>query len=462
MSEFLSRKAEMVPRAFSPGNDLTADQQRVDDPSASIKSSDSQKIVGNILALGSGEVVTRVVAFMGTAYLARELGPTGFGIIGFAMALCGYLSLAVHAGFDEIGAREVARRPHEASAIAASVVLVRLALAFVALAAIGVVVWFLDKPPTVKLVVVLTGLSFLSLAVDTSWVHKGLERNRQVGLALVLGQILYVGTVFLVVRGPGDVVLVPLAQFLGETSAALLLAISVFRLGEIKLDLREGFNVLRSSGFLALSRLLRTLIFTFDVVLLGFLLGERQVGLYAAPYRFCFLLLAIALAMHISYLPILTRALAQGTKQVGYLVERSVELSAAVAAPMIVGGMILAGPLLNTLFGSGYLEGVGAFRLLILSIGFIFVSGAIHNVLLVCDRIRAEAWIVGGAAALNIGLNFLLIPLYGLVGAAFATAAAEFCETNGIVSLSTPEVYQPRPNLEHEAVPNVPFEVAVN
>jgi len=389
------------------------------------KSFDSEKIVGNILALGSGEIVARGVAFIGTAYLARELGPTGFGIIGFAAAICGYLSLLVSAGFTDIGAREVARRPHEAPAIAVSAILVRLALAFMALVAIGTVAWFLDKPPTVRLVVVFTGLSFFSLALDTSWVYKGLERNRLVGLALVLGQVLYVGTVVIVVRGPEDVIFVPLAQFLGEGSAALLLLVSVFRLGEIKLDLHEGLNILQSSGLLTLSRLLRTLIFTSDVVLLGLLLGEREVGIYAAPYRFCFVLLAIATAIHVSYLPALTRASVQGPGHVADLADRSLELSCALSAPLIVGGMILVDPLLSTLFGPGYLEGAAAFRLLILSIGFIFISGAIHNILLIYNRMLVEMWIVATATGLNIGLNMILIPRYGLVGAAFATVLAE-------------------------------------
>jgi O-antigen/teichoic acid export membrane protein len=216
-----------------------------------------------------------------------------------------------------------------------------------------------------------------------------------------------------------------LAQFLGEIGAALLLAVFIFRLAEIKPQLREGLVILRSSGFLTLSRLLRTLIFTFDVVLLGFLLGEREVGLYAAPYRFCYLLLAIATVIHISYLPALTRALAQGSAQVADLAGRSVELSSAIGLPLIVGGIILAVPLLNTIFGPGYLEAAGALRLLIFSIGFIFISGAIHNILLVSNRMKVEMWIVAAAAGLNVGLNIILIPRYGLLGAAFATALAE-------------------------------------
>lgn len=386
---------------------------------------DSEKVIGNILALGGGEIVARGIAFIGIAYLARELGPTGFGIISFALALVTYLSFAVHAGFDEIGGRAVARRPGEAPAIAASVVLVRLVLAAATLGVLAVVALLVDKPSTVKLVIVLTGLSFFAMALDTAWVYKALERNLWAALALVIGQVLYVGTVVLVVRGPEDVTFVPLAQLFGEMSAALLLAVSLVRLGRIKLDLREGWTILRGSGFLTLSRLLRRLIFTFDVVLLGLLLGEREAGLYAAPYRFCLLFLVIAIAMQLSYLPVFARVSARGVRELGSLGTRSVELSFAIIVPVIAGGMIVAVPLIRMLFGPEYLEAGPAFRLQLLGVGFFFISSTVHNLLLVGDRLKVEMWIVGFAAALNVGLNLVLIPLYGLVGAASATASAE-------------------------------------
>jgi O-antigen/teichoic acid export membrane protein len=389
------------------------------------KSFESGKILGNILSLGSGEIVSRIIAFLGITYVARRLGPEEFGIIGFAAALFGYLALTVTAGFNDIGAREVARRPREASSIAASVIIVRLALASVALLTIGLVAWSLNKPPTVKLVLLLMGLLFFPLALDTSWVYKGLERNRLVGIALILNQILYVGAMLIVVNGPRDVTLVPVAQFLGEMSAALVLAVPLFRSGKIRLNLREGLSIFRSSSFWAVSRLMRAVMYTFSVVLLGFLLGEREVGLYTAPYRICFLLVAIAVVIHSSYLPAITRAATQGMEQAVAAAERSVNLAATIAAPLIVGGVITAASLLQVVFGAEYREGAAAFRFLILSIGFVFILGAVHNMLVVYDRLKAEMLIFAIAAGLNVGLNILIIPRYGLVGAGFVAALAE-------------------------------------
>lgn len=391
------------------------------------RSPDFQQIGRNILSLGTGEVVARIVAFFGTAYAARLLGPEQFGIVGFAIALSGYFSIAVSGGFNDVGAREVARRPSDASSLAANVIVVRLLLAFTALVILAVTVWLLNKPPTVKLVLLLMGLSFFPLAFDVSWVYKGLERNRRVGFSLIIGQALYAGAIFLVVNTPKDVVFVPLAQLLGEAFAALILLWPIFRFGKIRLDLREGFEIFRNSSFRAASRFLRTLMYTFDIVLIGFLLGEHAVGLYSAPYRICFMLVAIATTIYISYLPSLTRAFHTDPTlaEAGKIASRSLNLSTAVAAPLVVGGIITATPLLVTIFGNEYADGAAAFRFLILSVGFVFLTGTIHNILLAADRLKTEMLIFAFAAAVNVTLNIILIPRYGITGAAAVTATAE-------------------------------------
>lgn len=386
---------------------------------------DSRRLFGNVLFLGGCEITARLVAFVGTAYLARQLGPAGFGIIGFALAISAYVFAPLNAALNTVGSREIAREPARSRELAASLIVVKLALALAAFAIVWVVAMVLDKPWDVRLIVMLTGLTFFSLAFDTAWVYKGLENNFRAGSALVLGQLLYVVAVLAVVHGPQNLALVPLAQVLGELCAALFLALPLFRSHNLRIHFREGLKILRNSGFLTLSRLLRTLIFTFDIVLLGVLVGERAVGLYAAPYRFCFLLLAIAAAIHVSYLPGLTRASGHGAARISETANRSLALSTTLSAPMIVGGIVVAEPLLELLFGAGYAEAVTAFRLLILSIAFLFVTGVTHNIFLVLNRMNAEMRVVAGGAALNVALNLMLIPMYGLVGAASATVLAE-------------------------------------
>ena len=95
-------------------------------------------------------MIARLVGFAGTAYLARVLGPEGFGILGFALAFTGYIALAVDGGFNAVGAREVARRPADAASLAASIVVVRLLLAMAALLGLAIIAYLLPKPGLVS------------------------------------------------------------------------------------------------------------------------------------------------------------------------------------------------------------------------------------------------------------------------------------------------------------------------
>lgn len=386
----------------------------------------SATVVNSFLSLGGGAMASRVVAFVGTAYLARVLGPAGFGIVALALAISKYVSLAVDGGLSAVGAREVARRPERAPDLAASLVALRLLLAGGGIVVIGLVAWFLPKPPSVKLVLFLMGLTYFSFALNTSWVHKGLEKNRRVGLAMVLTEALFLGLVLLLVTAPSDVVFVPVALFLSQLGAAVYLGYYLFYRRSFRADLREALGIFRRSSYLIGSRLMRTLFFTVDVLLLSFFIGERAVGLYDAPYRVCFVILALAMATLYSYLPVFTRAAnAGGPAQVSAVATRSLEFSVAFTLPAVVGGILLAAPLLTTLFGPEYAEGALAFQLLLPGTGLALLWKTVQNVLLAYDRLRTDMWITVAGTALNIVLNLVLIPYYGLAGAALATLLAE-------------------------------------
>ena len=407
------------------------------DPSRPAQAGDPKRIINNIVALGGSELVARIIAFIGTAYVARVLGPEAFGIIGFAAAIVGYLSMGITAGLNEVGSLEVAQHRDRAAAIASHAILTRLGLAFLALLVLLVFAYAVDKAPTAKLIIVLTGLSLFSLAFDTSWVFKGLERNHLVGLALVVGQSLYVGAVLLMVKGPSDLTAIPLAQFVAELSGALLLAVMLFRAGHSALQLRPNLQLLRKSGFLILTKGARTVIFTFDIVLLGLLLGDREVGLYSGPHRISLLLLALMAAIHVAYLPGFARAAATSLALVVDLARRSFEVAVALSVPIIVGGWILAEPLIVHLFGVDYRGGVAALQLLLFSLGPISLFGIVHNVLLVYGHTKTETWLVAAGAGLNIALNVALIPRFGIMGAALARVASEgFILLIGITLLS--------------------------
>jgi O-antigen/teichoic acid export membrane protein len=409
-------------RLFLFISDLLDSAMRTDDPRSSTPAPGPLR---NFAALGSSEVIGRAVGFYATALLARKLGVDAFGYVGFAIAIVSYFGVALNVGFADIGARDVARNPGAATQIAADATAIRLLIAFAGILAIGVAVVTFDFAPHQPIVLLLSSLSLIAVALDTTWVYRGLSRNRTAGLALFGAQLAYLAGVVFIVRIPHDVPKVPLIQFAGDTLAALVLLALLFRHGFVRPSLSGGMHLVRQSGFITISRLLRTLIVTFDVLLLGIIAGARDVGLYTAAYRVCLLITTVAVATHVVFLPLISRAALETPRRVSEVLSRSLSLTSAVVLPLTIGGIIVSRPLLIFFFGPEYSAGANAFRLLLASIAVLSIHGTMHNVFIAQHETRREAVIFGAGAVLNMGLNLALIPHYGLTGAAFATLAAE-------------------------------------
>lgn len=379
--------------------------------------------LANFAALGAGEVATRVVAFAVAAILTRRIGAAGFGDLAFATAITSYLFLAPHLALGELAGRAVARSPERAGPIVASVTRVRLFVTGLGLLAVCILAVILPLSPTLKALLVLGSLGAVPQVFNVSWAYKALERTGRVGTGLILGQVILLVLVLVFVHAPGDLLRIPVLQAVAEAGMALLL-IPLVLAGWSSGNVRDGLQLLRGAGAAVTNRMLRTLIITADMVMLGFLADASEVGLYAAGYRVCFLLMAIASSAHVVYQPALMRAYGDA-KQASAVLTDALGLVWVIGLPLVAGGMLVAPDLLAFLFGEPFRAAHPSLRILLLSIGFLFVHGVFAGAFLARHQLGLQARIVAVAAGLNLVLNAILIPSMGIVGAATATAAAE-------------------------------------
>jgi O-antigen/teichoic acid export membrane protein len=249
-------------------------------------------------------------------------------------------------------------------------------------------------------------------------------RARPVGIALLGAQCIAVALLLLLVRVPEDVVRVPLIQLFADLVAAGFLLAPLLGRAWLHPRFSEALHLVKSAGLITLSRTLRTLIVTIDVVMLGFMTSSEQVGLYSAAYRIVFFVMAIVYASHIAWLPPVTRAIAEGRSPDGAF-SGALRLSLTVSVPFVVGGFMIAPHLLRAIFGAEFAPAATALQLLLVSLFFVALHGASRNLFLAYDRLGVESWIMAAGVVVNVILNLILIPRFGLNGAAFATAAAD-------------------------------------
>jgi O-antigen/teichoic acid export membrane protein len=163
-----------------------------------------------------------------------------------------------------------------------------------------------------------------------------------------------------------------------------------------------------------------------DSLLIGALGSTRQAGIYAATTRWLVVGTFAGQAITMAFGPQISFVLARSESgRAGKLYQTATVWLMALAFPAYITTMVFAPTLLRA-FGHGF--GSGATALIILGAANLFAAacGPVDVVLLMAGRSGLSLMNNGIALAANIGLNVLLIPRYGINGAAIAWAVSLF------------------------------------
>lgn len=162
----------------------------------------------------------------------------------------------------------------------------------------------------------------------------------------------------------------------------------------------------------------------FDVILVGAIAGAGAAGVYGAASRFVTAGLIISTAMRMVISPRFSALLAQDkTYAVQHLYSTTVTWIVLLGAP-IYGVFMFFAPTVLGWLGEGFADGSTA--LVILCAGAItsLLAGNVDSVLMMSGRSGWMALNKSVVLAVNIVGNFLLVPVWGIVGAATAWAVS--------------------------------------
>jgi O-antigen/teichoic acid export membrane protein len=391
----------------------------------------------HFLKLGVGEAFARIVAFAATVYVARRLGADTYGIVVLATTVMVYVGRLADCGVDLLGVRDVAHEPAQLPGLVPRYLGARLFLS-VPLAIVTAGVGWLVFTPAEGAVLMLYASTLLPIALGTRWVHIGLGRPGVVSIARGATEGLAALLIVALVHTPDDVGRVPLAVLAGETLGAVLLFRALPN-ATVLLRLVLRFEVVaslyRRSWPLVLHALLGLLIMNSDFFVLRLYNDSATVGHYAAAYALVSFFINLGHSYQMSLLPVVTRMAGDPAQQARLCQTASAQVL-TITFPLALGGCLLADRLLPAVFGTGYLSSVSVLQVLIWSIPVAVTRNVVQSLLIARGRqdlmLQTSAW----AAASNIGLNLLVIPTWGMIGAATVTLATEVVRLGPMLAFS--------------------------
>ncbi|MGA9077715.1 MAG: flippase [Acidimicrobiales bacterium] len=376
--------------------------------------------ISNIFIAGLGALALRL--------MTHRLGPDAYGIFVTAGTYVATWEILTDLGVNALAGREIARTPDEAGNILAFNLGLRLSLSMVLIPIAWVVgdLVYKTSPSDVRIGILIVALSvpFDALRAVSLAYYVGSISNHWVAGINLLQQIFWVAglaTALTIGAGVRGCLVAYLASIVALSAVAYSLVNRRVRFRP-RFALGRWMGIIRQSISIGVIQIVNLVYLRADIILLSVMTSVYQVAIYGVAYAIIGFVLFISSAFMTSVLPLMTRSHADELKPV---VEWAVSYMASISCLFAAGIICVGAPVIHLLAGNKYAS--SASPLSILGISLIF--SALNNVLgFACfsrNRHHKLLYVSIAALILNVALNLVAIPRWGVNGSAGATVISE-------------------------------------
>lgn len=426
-----------------------------------------QRLIQGAIGSFGLKIAGSALAFVLSVILARFLGKIGLGTYAYAITWANLLSIPATLGIDQLIVREVAiyRAQSRWELMAGilrwanyAVLGTSLVLTLIATAVVGVIQGSANEL-AIAVLLAMTSIPLASLRNLRLGAMRGLDR-------IVVGQIpdtllAPIITIVLITLGywvfPHNfgVFWVLVSKIFAIAITFLLGAIWLWRslpetVKQIEPQYRGRQWLLAALPFMFLGTV-QLINARIDIIMLGGIKGVAAVGIYTVIVGLTQLTAFIHHAALGVMGPTIATLYSQGEfKKLEKLIQKSA-LAVFLLSLVLGGTMMGLGKYLLLIFGNDFVTGITAMNILISGQIFNALTGPVGLVLNMTGHQNQTAIAVGVSAVLNIILNGLLIPQWGLNGAAIATTTSIIAvniiklilmrKKLGILLYSLPKIY---------------------
>lgn len=361
---------------------------------------------------------------------ARFLGEEIYGQLAFAYSLVALFEVATDLGMKEYLVREVARARERTPEYLGTALMQKAVLSIITVLIIYVVVYLSDFKGEVKTAVRVLTLAMLCKSFKFTFraILTAHERFSREALIVFIDRALLLIACTSVLVVVGNLLSFVTAFF---AASAVSLVITYFGVGRSlrkvskpAASLDPGRMWIKALPF-GLTAAALLVYFRLDSVMLSLMRNDAEVGWYNAAYRLTEGMVVIPTVLYYALFPRLSVLHQESRLAVQRVTTKACKFVMAIAVVITTVGIVEADRLIALIYGARYIPAADALSILLVGIGFMFLWNMFVAVLNATNRPQIPLIGVTLGAALNVGLNFVLIPRRGFIGASISTVIAE-------------------------------------
>ncbi|HCV42008.1 MAG TPA: hypothetical protein DGH68_00880 [Bacteroidetes bacterium] len=393
-------------------------------------------IARNTTAMMGSQIVTWAASFVLMTFLPRYLGAEEFGKLYFAGSIVGLMGAMYGLGIGEYFVKEVARDRSKVTNFFANAAALRVIAWMISfLVAIAYVHSAVDSSDTLVLVILVGCGAILGGLADLGYrVFQAFECMQYRSAAVIVQQV----------SSAAICVVLLLLGFKATAIAAAGILTSALAFGIVLLVLPRVVHLdwsintsswpglLRGSFPFLVATGLSFVYYRIDVMMLSAMTNDTVVGWYGAPYRLFDTLGFFPSIVGTAVYPVMARLWQDSKEGLAWTAQKILNITIVIAIPLAVILASCARPIISLLFGLAHFSNsVILLQILAASLPVLYIDFVFGNLLASADRQRYAPLVAAVALAINIPLNYFLIPYFqqtygnGAIGAAITTFLTE-------------------------------------
>ncbi|RLJ73891.1 flippase [Pedobacter alluvionis] len=374
-----------------------------------------------IIRLGIGMIVGILVA--------RYLGPELFGRWNYVIACIALVSAFATLGLDQIIVKYLLDKKLDEFTLLGTAFYLRLFGSFISTLIIAFYFYFFKNENKLLFIALLTVSNLWFQSTDViDLKNQSILRSKKTvivkNIVFILTSIIRVLLVYYKASLMIFVIVASLEYVLAALGMVLYYGAS--KVFNWKFDLSYCKILLLEAWPLILSGIIIMMYMRLDQVMIGNILGEESTGLYSVSTRFTELWYFIPSVFVTSFFPRLVEKFKMDKNEYLKLSLKLFKLLFFISLSISLFFLFSAEIIIETLYGKGYVMAIPSLQISIWTGIFVFWGVAAGNMLVIENLNKHNLIKSVQGLVLNIILNFILIPRYGINGAAIATLISQF------------------------------------
>lgn len=402
-----------------------------------------ERVVRNTAWLIGCRIVQALLGFIISMMTARFLGPSKFGLINYAASIVAFFVPVMKLGLDAVLVQEIVQNPNEDGKILGTGL--RMCTISAIFCMIGVIAFssIADRGEIETIVICsLYSVTLLAQAVEMImyWFHAKLMSKYVSTVSLFAYIVVSVYKIFLLTTEK-EVYWFAVSYAIDYLIIGITLRVLYSRCSDKKLEYSPQImrRLWAKGKYYVVSGLMTVVYAQTDRVMLKMMIDEIAVGYYSAGVTCA----SIATFVFSAYITSMQPVIFEGQKQSIEAFETRVKQLYSIIVYMAVAESVFlcvfSKPLVNILYGEQYAPTVGVLRIICWYTAFSYYGAAKDVWILAESKQKYLVWLNCAGAVTNAVLNFFLIPVWGINGAAFASLTTQIL-TNVIMVIFIKEL----------------------